>query len=179
MPTYFSVLVHLVYCIFDARCRIIHSQMPKHIASAKDHGSGICGILSFNVFANVACTLSLISHHSQIFAIAAYGLKHGVFGSDAASRQNTRRAHESGTDVANDVPVQIGSHDDVKLLGLADQLHGSVVHNHIVHGDACTLVLFRHRAARIKEQTITQFPEFRKLLAITTRPYPTYIMLAL
>lgn len=78
----------------------------------------------------------------------------------------------TGTDVANDVSVQIGLvisqahqavsewtyHDhDVKLLGLRDKLHRGVVDNHRVESDtSVSVLLLGNSLTRVEEETVSK-----------------------
>ena len=92
-----------------------------------------------------------------------------------ATGYDTGSTHESGTDVGDDSPVQIGHHHNIELAGSGDKLHRSarqsflkltqidmikyirIVDNHIIILDARRLILFRNSSEGVEEKTITEF----------------------
>ena len=56
-------------------------------------------------------------------------------GADARARQHADAAGEHAGLVAEHVAEQVLGGDHVELLGLADELHGAVVHEHVAHLD--------------------------------------------
>ena len=70
-----------------------------------------------------------------------------VFAVQTGRRQHANRACEHGGFVTQDIAKHIAGHHHVKTLGLFDQLHGSVIHIHMVQ---CNVgVLFTHFAHHI------------------------------
>jgi hypothetical protein len=63
----------------------------------------------------------------------------------------------TGTDVANDVSVQVWHDHDVELLRLGDQLHRGVVDNHRVELDSSVSVLLLCDSFTcVEEKTISE-----------------------
>ena len=56
-------------------------------------------------------------------------------GADARARQHADAAGEHRRLVAEHVAEEVLGGDDVELLGVADELHGAVVHEHVAHLD--------------------------------------------
>mmetsp|Transcript_635 Transcript_635/g.1345 ORF Transcript_635/g.1345 Transcript_635/m.1345 type:complete len:399 (-) Transcript_635:85-1281(-) len=64
---------------------------------------------------------------------------------DRRRRQHAERAHQHGGLVGEDVAEDVARHDNVELLGVADELHGGVVHVHVAQLDLGVLgVLLDH-----------------------------------
>ena len=70
-----------------------------------------------------------------------------VFAVQTGRRQHANRACEHRGFVTQDIAKHIAGHHHVKTLGLFDQLHGGVVHIHMVKGDV--RVLLAHFADHI------------------------------
>jgi hypothetical protein len=56
---------------------------------------------------------------------------------------------------------QVGHDHDVKLLGFSDELHGSVVDDHVAEGDSRALVLLGDFTTSFEEETVGQFHDVR------------------
>src|SRR5215831_5721202 len=56
--------------------------------------------------------------------------KHGALFADVGARHQTQAADQSGTQVRNDVTVEVFAEQDVELFGAHDQLHRSVIDDH-------------------------------------------------
>ena len=65
-------------------------------------------------------------------------------------RQHADRAGEHGRLIGKNVAEQIACHHHIELLGIAHQLHGCIVHQHMTQGDV--RVLGRHLAHHIAPQ---------------------------
>lgn len=52
----------------------------------------------------------------------AHCFKHGVVAAVVGAGHQSGSSHQAGTHVAHHVPVQVGHHHDVKLLGFGHQL---------------------------------------------------------
>ena len=63
---------------------------------------------------------------------AVHRLVHAYLAAEAGRRQHADGAGEHGGLVAQDVAEHVGGDDDVELPGVADELHGAVVHQHVV-----------------------------------------------
>ena len=61
------------------------------------------------------------------------GLEKGHLGTDARRGEHAQRTADDAGLVGEDVAEHVLRHDDVEISRLADDLHGSVVHEHIVH----------------------------------------------
>ena len=53
-------------------------------------------------------------------------VRRGTYRSDVTPWDDARSTDESGTNIGNNGTVEVGHDHDVELLGLGDQLHGTV-----------------------------------------------------
>ncbi len=77
-----------------------------------------------------------------------------VFFSNVGAWDDTRTANEGSTDVGQDISVQVSTNDDIKLLRLGDELHSSVIDNHVRKLDSAGFVLLGDLSAGVQEETI-------------------------
>ena len=79
-----------------------------------------------------------------------------TYSSQVASGHDSGSSDEGGSDISDNVSVQVRGDDNVKLLGLGDELHRRVVHNHLVKLDAGRLVLLGDLGARSEEESVSE-----------------------
>jgi hypothetical protein len=76
----------------------------------------------------------------------------------AFSVQRNEEEGHTGTDVADDVSVQVWHDHDVELLRLGNQLHRSVVDNHgIEFNSSVSVFLLGDSFTCVEEKTISKF----------------------
>lgn len=95
---------------------VIKAKVAQQHGAAKQQGGGVSLVLALDVETDVT----------------AAGLKDSDVTAHVAARDNTRAANESSSNVGQNATIQVGHDHDIKLLGLADALHGGVVDNHVV-----------------------------------------------
>lgn len=96
-----------------------------------------------------------------------------TYRSNVASWDDTRPTNEGGANVGNDGTIEIRHDHYVELLGLSDQLHGTigngvsvkirgaanvrVINDHVVESNSGGLVLLGNATEGVKEQAIAEF----------------------
>lgn len=119
---------------------VIQTQMTQHVDGAQQQSGRVGGVAALNVLSNVTTS----------------GFENGVVGTEVSTGDETGSTDDGGTDVGQNVTVQVSANNDVELAWLGHQLHGRVVDNHVVELDTGALVLLRHFAANVQEKTITK-----------------------
>ena len=66
---------------------------------------------------------------------AVDGFKYAAFPADIGPGDQAQAADKTAAEVGNNVTVQVGEDQDVKLVGVLDQLEAEIVHNHLPIGD--------------------------------------------
>ena len=80
------------------------------------------------------------------------GLEHRRLGADVASGRQSQPPDHPRPQVGDDVPVEIGQHDHVVLLGARDELVAEVVDDAVLELDVG--VLLRHPPGDVEEQPV-------------------------
>jgi len=113
----------------------VESKVPEHHGGRKDHGSRV----------------SPIGSHDITSHMSAARLEKSVLRSDVAPWDDTRSTNESGTNVGNNGTIEVRHDHDVELLGLGDQLHGSVIDDHVIVRNSGRLVLLGDATEGVEE----------------------------
>jgi len=108
---------HIVDSLGDAVGVVIQTEVTEQHGSRQDHGAGVGLVLALDVKTDVAAT----------------GLEDGNVTTHVAAGNHTGAANKGSADVGEDASVKVGHDHHVELLGARHSLHGSIVHNHIVH----------------------------------------------
>lgn len=131
----------VVHALGDNVGLVLQSKVTEEHGSRQQKSSGV----------------SLVLAHDVLSDVTASGLKEGVLAAKVASWDDTGSTDERGTNVGDDVSVQVGEDDDVKLLGTRNELHGGVVDDHLVKLDAGVAILLLCDAlAGVEEETVTE-----------------------
>lgn len=96
---------------------VIETEVAQEHGAGQDHGTGVGLVLALDVKANVT----------------AAGLEDSNVTTHAATGDNTGSTNEGSANVGQNATVKVGHDQNVELLGTGHSLHGSVVHNHVVH----------------------------------------------
>lgn len=96
---------------------IIQSEVTEEHRAREDQGSWVSLVLALDVETDVTAARL---ENSNITAHVATG-------------DETGSTNEGGADVGQNTTVKVGHDHNVELLGTRHSLHGSVVHNHVVH----------------------------------------------
>jgi hypothetical protein len=132
------LLQHGVHASLDLLGVRFLADMLEHLGGAEEHGSGVGNVLA----------------HALVKRVLRSRLENGDLSRVGGSGDKSGTADQSGGQVVNDVTVQVGHDHDVKLLRVGDQLHGGVVHNHLLKLNSgvelCNLLAGAH------EETVAQ-----------------------
>mgnify|MGYP006876444500 FL=1 len=96
---------------------VIETKVAQEHGARQDHSTGVSLVLALDVKTDVTATRL---EDSNVTAHVATGNK-------------TRSSNEGSTHVGQNATVKVRHDHNVELLGAGDGLHGSVVHNHVVH----------------------------------------------
>lgn len=129
-------LVDVTDGLFDGVSVIGESHVAKHHRGGEDEGSGVGNVLTSNIETDVTGS----------------GLEDGDLLSKVGTRDDTRSSDETASNVSDDVSVQVGGDEDVKLTRVGDKLHASVINNHLVELDV--RVLLGDATSSIEEKTV-------------------------
>ena len=109
--------------------------MIEHHRSREDLGRGVSDILA-----------------SDIGRGAVRRLEDGAVGTDVGTRSHTQSTYQTGAQVAHNVTVQVGQHQDIEVVGVLDQAHAGGVDNLVVELDIG--IVGGHLARNAQEQAI-------------------------
>merc|ERR1719317_349657 len=116
---------------------ILQPQVVQHVSTSIQHGAGVGPVLPTQSGACVPCSR----------------LKYCVPWSNIRAGYNTRASYQTAYEVAHDGPVQIGQDHHIKLPGVGDQLHTTVVDDHLLVLNVW--VILGHSLAHLQEQAVS------------------------
>lgn len=131
-----SLLVDVSDCLFDVLGVLSEAHISEHHGSGENGNSGVGYVLSTNVEAYVACTR----------------LEDGDVLSEVGARDDSRSTDESASDIGNNVSVQVGCDEDVELARVGDELHASVIDDHLSKLDLG--ILLSDGSDNVQEETV-------------------------
>ena len=109
--------------------------MVEHHARGEDLGGRVGNILASNVRRR-----------------AVRGLEDRHVMPDVGTRRHAEAAHQAGTQVGDDIAVQIGQHEHVELVGVLHEPHAGGVHDLVVELDVG--VVLGHLARHAQEEAV-------------------------
>lgn len=80
-----------------------------------------------------------------------------VISANVNTWHDTWSTDQRSADIGHDVTIKIRHDHNIELLRFSDELHRSVIYDHVVESDTRTLILLRYASASVEEQTVTQF----------------------
>lgn len=118
---------------------LLVAQMSQHVHGSVQHRDGICDVLPSDAFASVPGTW----------------LENSVMISVVLAGQETGPAQKSADDIGDDGAVEIRGVDDVELMRIRNELHATIVNDHVVVSNF--RVLFCHFSGHFQEETVREF----------------------
>ena len=115
--------------------RVVLAQVIEHHSRGQNLGRGVSDILA-----------------SDIGRGAVRRLEDGAVGTDVGTRSHTQSPYQASTQVADDVAVQVGQHQDIEVIGVLDQTHAGGVDDLVVELDIG--IVGGHLARNAQEQAI-------------------------
>lgn len=129
-------LVDVADGLLDGVGVVGESHVAEHHGGGEDEGSGVGNVLSSDIETDVTSS----------------GLEDGNLLSKVGAGNDSGSSNETAGNVGDNVSVQVGGDEDVKLAGVGDELHASVIDNHLVEVDLG--VLLGDAAGGIEEETV-------------------------
>lgn len=129
-------LINVANSLFDVVGVVSEAHVSQHHRSGENESSGVCDILSTDIETDVTSSR----------------LENGNLFSKVSTGDDTGASNETAGNVGDDVSVQVGRYEHVKLAWVGHQLHASVIDNHFT--ELNLWVLLSNATSSVQEQTV-------------------------